>query len=80
MFYMLPYFIGGFCAINLLSIAFERLIFMKILSNPVHGKLLSALFGYLSTAIISMSVIKMDPRAPAYFLLPALLVGGLAYD
>lgn len=75
--------IGGFIAVLLLSMIWEKLVFQKIMDDPVKGKVWSVVAGWVTAgAIAGFGMANGGPYrwfAFVIYAFPAILLGALAW-
>lgn len=81
--YLIGTFVGGLLAILMLSIAWEKALFQRVMDDPVNGKLAAVLAAWLTaSAIAGFGMANDGPyywQAFLEYALPALAVGFLAW-
>jgi hypothetical protein len=74
---------GGFVAILALAFLWEKLLFQRVLDDPVAGKLSSVIAAWVSAGILAgFGSADGGPfvwSAGLVFLIPALIVAAMAY-
>ena len=77
------FLVGGVLGVYLLHALWEFVLFKRVFNDPVAGKLASVLFAYLTASLLygfgSADGGPFNPLGFVVYLLPALVVGVLAY-